>query len=350
MKKIAIIVPVLICLYLITAGITYVKLEPVDMVAMMDAEIDKIEPQVEYIEKKASGISYPYDIRAYQDGSGYHLYYSNGEDVDATYDLTKVEFLQCTDFTNDIIKELEEIESIKGNDILYDEITIKFKGEDEIVVPPKAYEGRTLMPLYYYADLKTGNYKEIFHLWVGMDLEGKNFPQINEKLYKYYILNKAPYAFFDGRAYKEGVYYPKWLYATHPGSVILSYPGDEYYDIDLRAWLEKSDEELAESGISKIICNGKEAYFQCAASEDALTVFLFFPEEVEKVYLFAPIPENTTKEELQADLIMLLDDNAVKDQRGKIIAIESIAFGIVIVVSIVILVIVNRKVAKRDSK
>lgn len=255
--------------------------------------VDKTDPQVEYIDiRYTGGISGRYDkeIKVYQDGSDYRLYYRYEGDEDI-YDLTKAEYLFCTDITPEYLTELEETKGMRSTDAVYESITAKFKGEDEVTIKGKEYSTPVLRAMKYYAEAKTKK------------LTGREFYAIQERLAEYYLENKVSAAYF--------------LYQFNDPSSDDDTMGNTCYMAHVEQTQEEvnayrslvtycrrlSDPDYDKDKYIEFTLHGKTAYYITNSVPEMISVSIYIPDDQELIHVISTPPEGMSNEKFTKVLV-----------------------------------------------
>ena len=247
--------------------------------------VERTDPQIEYISlTSGGGISGHYDkeIKAYQDGSGYHLYYRyNGEEE--TYDLTKSEYLICTNYPEEYFNELQEAEEVRGADLIYESVDVKFIGKDSFYIRGKAYSGQVLTALRYYATVKANG------------IENREFYAIQTRVSEYLLEHKVSVAGFrfQLKTPSSDTYSGNLCFWEH-----LDITGEELADYRATSsFLNRlSDPKLGKEDFKEIKIHGKTAYYITHIESNMISVALTIPDDTEVMTFYSTPPEGMSLE------------------------------------------------------
>lgn len=175
MRKKLITILIITAIYLCTAGVSLVLLTD----AKYSIKSSTKSVDVEYMSIRYSGgftgriDSY---VMVYCEDGKYYIESSNDEDG-KRHQLTKTEYLLCTDIDFD---ELRNREGMSGSDLVYETIEYRMKGGETVTLPQKSYWDIPGM-ITFYARVKSAPAGEVTRA-----------DQIAAELGHYFYLNGSP--------------------------------------------------------------------------------------------------------------------------------------------------------------
>ena len=297
MKKILLIVTPILLLIVscaIIAGLVHAHWKSDDK----SSRAAKKGPPVEYmIFTYSGGITGHYDLeeRVYQSSSGYHLY-RRYQDKENTFDLTETEYRICTDVTPEYLTELEHAEPQRGSDLIYTTITVKFKGKDEITLPPKAYNVIPFTQIKYILDVKMNSYESLEHYELSKRL-GEFLLDHEVYLtlvnYRYRDPNTSELLRGSYRFYKHGNI-PSELQKSKPYMSLASFCSKMDYN----------DKNI--DYFTMFMHDGQEAYYTSKIESNMIAFIIVFPDKEESFRILSSIPDGMTAEQYEEELIKTL--------------------------------------------
>jgi hypothetical protein len=297
MKKILLIVTPILLLIVscaIIAGLVHAHWKSTDP----KTSASKKGPSVEYmIFTYSGGITGHYDLeeRVYQSSSGYHLY-RRYEGDENTFDLTETEYRICTDVTPEYLTELEQAEPQRGSDLIYTTITVKFKGKDEITLPPKAYNVIPFTQIKYILDVKMNSYESLEHY------------ELSKRLGEFLLEHESyfttvNYSFRDPDSKKIGKgSYRFFRHAYIPTDLQKS---REYTDlVHFCSRMELNDTNKDE--FTMFMHDGQEAYYASKYESNMIAFVIVFPDKEETFRFISSVPNDMTEAKCEKALIKTL--------------------------------------------
>lgn len=286
------------------------------------------DPEVEYLDiVTGGGIAggFQHQLRAYQDLSGYHLYFKDREGKETTYDLTKEEYLLCVPLRQRDVEKLINFPGAQGSDMFESVIRIKIYGGKETEIPRKAYsmrpEALILNNIQTLAVIKKHG------------RESEPFVKLSERLTSYALACDLPFAL----SYYELI--PASGSSSNNNSLRCSVscydtlPKDLLYYCRLctrNAEMFQSEEPIAleffKTDTRTININGQRSIYLSKTFEDKSLFFAFTPGTREIIYIISPTPEKMSYEEYENDIIALFEGHMYgTSQLGTALAIEVIS-------------------------
>lgn len=296
MKKILLIVtPILILIVSLAVilGLVFAHKRSGD-----ESSAKKKEPQVEYITISYSGgITGHYDLeeKVYQNSSGYHLYRRyKGEE--STFDLTETEYRICTDVTPEYLTELEESKAQSGSDLIYTTITVKFKGEAERTLSPKAYQVTPLTPMKYILKVKQNSLESSAHYAFSNRLG--EFLMEHEN---YLTVVSYSYRDPDSKQLEKGNF-RFFMHAEVPVELQKSQP----YASLSRFCSQMEWNKANKDGFTQFEHDGHEAYYITKIESNLVAFVIVIPDKEESFRFISSVPDDMTAEEYEKALIKAL--------------------------------------------
>lgn len=119
-------------------------------------DISKNEPEIEYFNINTTGgfTWHDTDLTAYTENGRYYLEYKDNrseKDAPEKYELTKTEFLLCTDID---FEALRDEPGLLGNDMSEYALTVRKKGGETQTIDSKIYKSPTFGQMFFILDMK----------------------------------------------------------------------------------------------------------------------------------------------------------------------------------------------------
>ena len=263
------------------------------------------------------------DTTVYREGSKYFFEYNeHKKDEDPLkFELTKTEYLLCTNVDLNYLKEAYESVS---SDLVYYEVTVSGQDGAEITLPKKAYAH----PYFGLCDFIHNNKQESFSDRISYDT------LIRFASYMYICGNKYTYVIFNFPEGTESKITRRQLYFRNR-NIIFS---DEYNEICIHARKVREklisgkdvpvDEELMKT--SRVLtCFGENACIIHATDGEYMCMILSCPEYKENLYLECDLPEGITQEQYINDMLCILTGTHQKNSVPLFIPIGAGALSVI---------------------
>ena len=345
-KRIVIAAVILLALYLLALGLCLYAFRTEDF----HEAVEGIEAEVEQMSVWVTG-GYTgrnnYRLNAYMDESGYHLRYQDekndsGEyNIDEVYDLSRSEYLQCTDVSYEDAVYNKNVVSLSGNDLISEQFSIKFKDKKGITVMPKHYLSLHCGEIYYYLDIKK-NQSDVLHA-----------AQINNKLWEFYKAHPTDNARLYYQKDTDGANHERSgeLYYSSERAQFTEDMGRYLQGLQMtktsitKAGSEVSDKtrDFIKKNFRKTRYNGHDAYYASQKIGDQFAFFLYSPEDKETVMLTSAFPKDMSEWRYKVLTESLITDQSMDQIRTKYILAGSAAFVVLTGITFGVIAALGRK-------
>ena len=346
-KKIITAIAILMGLHVVSLAILTTVFPPESL------STDGIEPKVEYFEAHTGGGfsgGFQSQFKAYRDGSGYHIFFKNSKGDSKTYDLTKSEYILCASPRKEDLQKMADFEGVKGADLFYTSVKVKYQGETELVIPGKSYD------LSSYGSLLK-NLSTIVRV-KEQHLEKDPSLDISKRLCSYALSHKQDFLTVTySRTDNENTSEDDFSISFYAG-VWDRYSKDlvEYIRLcqrNAQYYAEESSQKFSISRDffnedSKIVnYNGHRSFFKMKTEEDMAAFCIFSPDTGEVIYSLSTMPAGYTQERYEQDITAIAGGKIVSSKLDTAVTIEVISFFALTAITVLTIYLTGRK--KKDQ-
>ena len=293
-------------------------------------------PEVECLEFSTGGGlagHFRESSKIWQDGAGYHLYYKEYGKPDKSFNLTKLEYLQCTGLSRSDADAMAAFEGTRVADGFYTSVRIKFKGSAEIKIPAKSYDGNEY-------DAPTANVSTIVKIKKG-NHENDPIVKLNNRLTNYFL--KHDVESYTFRYYKRNNKSYTWNNTLYFSKGLLIYSKEINY---FRRYCARS---FRPEECTAFDFEGQKAYIKAYEYDGTVCFYIYLPEGREEIVLCSPMPKGTTLEEYERNFCSMMTDASNAYSRDKAAMIEAAAFLAVTFMTVAIMYIMVLKTESRTE-
>lgn len=342
MKKIFVAIAVLIGLHIAALG-TLCAVFPVnehyDNTYGKDTEVESFEF---YADGGVAGC-FHYKAKVWRDAMGYHLYYKNQKGFEKTFSLTKLEYLQCADISQEDADEMVAYEGSRITDGIMTKVRIKFKGKDEIEIPRKCYDfSRYEIPIENVLEL-AGIKKEC--------LDNDYFVKLNSQISCYQLKYGVPFSSYSYRKYYETssgtmkrFSFYKGISGRRSSEELTAFEKECITHRFFREDRPSESRDFLTNDSTAVSLHGHKAYMKAKESE-GIAYFFISSSEREIVEIYAPVPEGMTFEEYKQDVCKIINDANNGNLLGNAVLAETAAFFALAMVTAVVLFCLRDKIS-----
>ena len=326
MRKKGITILLILCLYLCAAAATLLPLLGGNILA--DAKVKDREVNVEYMSiHTTGGYTGRIDIKVevFQDGDKFYLV--STEDDCIKHELTKFEYLLCTEIDFDALRDQEGFE---GSDLTYDHVEYRPAGGKTVSLPAKCYMYFPGM-IYFFHRIKTTPDYELTRA-DELAIEYAKYSYLNgspDLIYiSYHVLYGGSYSNNINLYYGNGSAEDRYEFWEKCEDKTINRTGRITYNL-AGGQLPEENEELM-NDFTKLPSGSSSIYYRVQTNEDVVLVSMIDAENTTYYCAYADISR-------QKDILRIMTGKGT-DKRGAFItlAAETVVFaGAVIAVQVI---------------